>query len=109
VQAHTRNRIDDLFSALTNRYRRRLLVGLLQHDSQSDTLELPADVLTTDGPSEALSIELYHVHLPMLEERELIEWERETQTVSPGPAFEEIRPLLELMDEHRDELPDDWL
>lgn len=109
MQTRDRTLIDDVFDALTNRYRRRLLVALLQHNPQSDSLELPDDALASDEPSEGMEIEFYHVHLPKLEERGFIEWGRETHTVSTGPVFEEIRPLLELMDEHSDELPDGWL
>lgn len=109
MQSHDRTRIDDVFNALTNRYRRRLLVALLQHNPQSDALTLPDDALASDEPSEELEIEFYHVHLPKLEEQGFIEWERGTHTVSTGAAFEGIRPLLELMDEHSDELPDGWL
>ena len=109
MQSHNRIRIDDVFDVLTNMYRRRLLVGLLQHDPQADTLEFPDSALVSDEQSEELELELYHVHLPKLEERGFIEWDRETRTISTGPAFDEIRPLLELLDEHSDELPEGWL
>lgn len=108
MQARGRNRTDDVFDALTNRYRRRLLVALLQHYPESDTLTLPDDALAPDEPSEVAEVELHHVHLPKLEERGFIEWNRETHAVSTGPAFEEIRPFLELMDERSDVLPDGW-
>lgn len=108
MTTHDRTRIDEVFDALANRYRRRLLVELLQHNPQSDTLERPAEVLAAGEPPADLRIELYHVHLPKLEERGFIEWDRETHAVSTGAGFEEIRPLLELMNEHSDELPDGW-
>lgn len=109
MQTHDQNRIDDVFDALTNRYRRRLLVALLQHNPQADTLEVPHDTVASNEPPETLKTEFYHVHLPKLEERGFIEWDRESHRISTGSAFEEIRPLLELMDEHSDELSDGWL
>jgi hypothetical protein len=50
-----------------------------------------------------------HTHLPKLASAGFIEWDPETNTVQQGPRFEDIRPLLELMHDHADELPDDWL
>ncbi|MFB6096989.1 MAG: ArsR family transcriptional regulator [Haloferacaceae archaeon] len=103
-----RTRIDDAFDALANRYRRRVLVALARRDPQSGALKVPEAVLPADGWSEGLEIVFYHVHLPKLEDRGFVEWDREARTVAPGPAFEAIRPLVELMDEHSDQLPDDW-
>jgi hypothetical protein len=34
---------------------------------------------------------------------------RKRHGVSKGREFDETRPLLELLDAHEDELPDDWL
>ncbi|WP_348612718.1 transcriptional regulator [Halobaculum rarum] len=50
-----------------------------------------------------------HVHLPKLEEYGFITWNRDTDEVSKGPNFEEIRPLPEMFAAHEDELPDGWL
>jgi hypothetical protein len=50
-----------------------------------------------------------HTHLPKLEESGFIEWDQERNIVRKGPQFEEIQPLLELMENHADELPDGWL
>lgn len=95
-----RSRLDDLFDVLTHRYRRRLLVALL-YDPRT-ALEIP------DESTQASEVEFHHVHLPKLEEQGFIEWDRRTRTISPGPAFEGIRPLLGLLDEHSGELPDGW-
>lgn len=63
------------------------------------------DITGTDKPA----IRLYHIHLPKLAAAGFIEWDREANKVEKGPQFEEIRPLLELMEEHRETLPDGWL
>jgi hypothetical protein len=39
----------------------------------------------------------------------VIEWNGETHEVLKGSKFEEIRPLLELLAGHEEELPADWL
>ena len=50
-----------------------------------------------------------HVYLPILREYGFIEWNRDANEVSKGEDFEEIRRLLELLVDHEDELPRDWL
>ena len=47
--------------------------------------------------------------LPLLDDAGVIEWDREADEIRKGPRFAEIRPLLELLDDHREELPSDWL
>lgn len=101
--------MDEYFEALTNIHRRRLLVALLEHNPQRDNLDVPTDVHEGEKPVEVLQIELFHSPLPMLEAAGFICWNRDTHDVVKGPRFEEIRPLLELMRDHADELPDDWV
>ncbi|WP_440991727.1 DUF7344 domain-containing protein [Haloarchaeobius baliensis] len=102
--------LDSMLDVLSNRYRRRLLVALLDHNPQEgDDPQVPDDVRLGDEELDQLMIELRHVHLPKLAESGFVDWDRETNTIQTGPRFEEIRPLLELMVAHADELPDDWL
>ena len=101
---------DDALDALADRYRRRLLVSLLHHNPQDDADEqLPADVSVTDTESEVLQSEMIHRHLPKLDDLGFIEWDRDAAEIAKGRRFEELRPLLELLDTHRSELPNDWL
>jgi hypothetical protein len=51
---------------------------------------------------------VHHKHLPLLEGSGFIEWDREADAITRGPKFEGIRPLIELMVDHQDELPEDW-
>lgn len=53
-------------------------------------------------------IELYHHHLPKLADVDFIDWDRETDTIRRGSRFDEIAPLISLMTEHQDELPEGW-
>lgn len=97
---------DDMVDALADVQRRKLLLALLEHNPQDDS---PAAV----GGSESDALEhlstMNHVHLPKLADYGFIEWDREKHEVSKGPNFDEIRPLLEMLDRHADELPADWL
>lgn len=101
--------IDDCFEVLANRYRRRLLVALLEHNPQADDdLQYPDDGTVADDDSEDLAIKIVHIHLPKLVEMGFIDWNQEPNTIETGPEFEEIRSLVELLDEQQDELPDEW-
>lgn len=62
-----------------------------------------------DEDVDHLKVLMKHTHLPKLEAAGFIEWDRETNAVRQGPKFAEIRPLLELMANHADELPDRWI
>lgn len=101
---------DRVFRALSDRYRRQLLVAMLEHNPQSDD---NIDPLETLDPAERdtvrLQTELLHNHLPRLEAMEYVEWDRESGEISKGPEWDELAPLLHLIEDHREELPDGWL
>lgn len=99
---------DSMVDAVADVQRRILLIALLDHNPQDD-----APIVVVNSESESNAIErletMKHVHLPKLADYGFIEWDRDTHKVGKGPNFDEIRPLLELLDDHADELPDDWL
>ena len=100
--------LDEQFDALSKPHRRRLLVSLLEHNPQ-EVANVPENVHEGDRELEALQIEMYHVHLPKLEEAGFIEWKKHTHQVVKGPQFDEIRPLLEFLQIHTDESLDEWV
>lgn len=102
-------RADDLFESLSNSYRRQLLVALLDHNPQDDDDRDPLNLVSDDIEPEVLEIHLFHNHLPKLEEMGFITWDRETNEISKGPDWVEIEPLLSLIEDHQEELPDGWL
>lgn len=48
-------------------------------------------------------LELYHNHLPKLDDAGLIEWDREEGVVEKGPRFDEVHPLLDFASENIDD------
>src|SRR6056297_906486 len=90
---------DGMLDALADVQRRNLLVALLEHNPQDD-----APVVIADSESESDAVErlviMQHVHLPKLADYGFIEWNEETHEVMKGQNFDEIRPLLELLDDH---------
>ena len=99
-----------ILTALAGRYRRQMLVALLEHTPQTDGDIDPFDTVTdSETDAETIQRELVHNHLPKLEALEYIEWDRERDTIRRGRQWDEITPLLKLVEDHRDELPDGWL
>lgn len=82
------------FEILAHPYRQRVLVALLQEDRP---IRVPEDLRYRDGNADDLGLRLQHVDLPKLADAGLIEWDPEERTVSRGPAYEEIRPLVETL------------
>jgi predicted transcriptional regulator len=99
---------DDMLDALADVQRRTLLLALVEHNPQVDTPVVLAD---SEGEAAAMNrlVSMRHVHLPKLADYGLIEWDEATHELTKGPQFDAIRPLLTLLDDHADELPDDWV
>ena len=98
---------DELVDAVADIQRRRLLVKLMESNPQ------PAGpVGSADSESEAdvdeRAVSMEHLHLPKLIDLGIIELTSDGQEVVKGPNFAQIRPLLELLDNNADELPEDW-
>ncbi|WP_331232331.1 transcriptional regulator [Natronorarus salvus] len=102
--------VDEALDALLDIHRRRVLMALLEHNPQHDEeIHIPEEVHVGEKEFEILQTEMFHTHLPKLEESGFIRWDEENHEVVRGPRFDEIKPLLELMADHADELPDDWV
>lgn len=95
--------VDCVFDVLSSQYRRRILIEL---NSGYATNEM--HVISRGGPDDEVDLQLCHSHLPQMVEAGYIEWDRETSEIEPGPCFDQIKPLLDLVEAHADELPDDW-
>ncbi|ADD07636.1 HTH domain protein (plasmid) [Natrialba magadii ATCC 43099] len=106
-EANSPSSMDIVLNVLENRYRRRMLVALLEHNPQdADNPQLPADSELAAEDLETRRIHMRHSHLPKLEESGFIEWDRDTNSVRKGPHFDEIQPLLEVLQNHANKLPD---
>jgi hypothetical protein len=98
-----------LLRCLEDQARRRLLVAILDRTPRSDALDVPEDVVPLgERDRETVQIAFEHVHLPMLESQGYVSWDRDAGVVTRGPAFAELRPLLELIEDNRQDLPDGW-
>ncbi|WP_254530452.1 DUF7344 domain-containing protein [Natrinema gelatinilyticum] len=101
--------LDDAFDALASHHRRRVLVALLDHNPQSDRVHAEGAVKEshTRADRDHLQTAMHHKHLPKLEAYGFIRWDKNTHEVEKGPAFDHIRPLLEVLDSHVTEFTDE--
>lgn len=94
--------IDDLFDALSDVHRRRVLLALRDDGRLTDrSVTAEAFLHTAD---DATRLEFHHRHLPQLDDDGFVEWDRDAATVARGPRFEAIRPLLTRLDGTDDNL-----
>ena len=83
-------------------------MALLEHNPRDDHAPKHSDP-EIEGEELEILFDFQNYHLPELEAKGLVEYDRDKNIVTKGPHFEEIAPLLELINEHREELPKDWL
>jgi len=99
---------DTQLTALNHVTRRRLLLTLLRAKAQND-LPVDVDQLEYDTAEHSFRLSMHHVHLPKLHDYGFVDANLDRFSVTTGPRFPEITPLLELLDANRDLLPDDLL
>jgi len=99
--------LDRLFETLGRSPRRQIVTAFADADSGPEA-EIDIAEFVDDEKRDASLASLYHVHLPSLDDANVIEWDRATGTVRRGPRYDEIEPVVELLIEHRDVLPGDW-
>lgn len=93
-----------ILDCMCSQHRRQIVLLLKQ-----GTVQTEADMMVRGGNDiEEIEKNLTRNHLPRLEEAGYIEWNRDTGEISKGPRFDELKPLLELIENHADELPDGW-
>jgi len=104
-------KLDQTLEALSNRYRRELLLALMAENPQDDDDRDPLNVIESPVEPEVLEVELVHKHLPKLEAMgfKFIEWDRDTGKIATGPNRAEIEPVLQLLNDYQDELPPGWV
>lgn len=90
---------DEVHRALSDATRRRVLKTLHDRGPPIDLTGATGETPIYRKLSAELEIDLYYNHLPKLDDMGFIEWDPERDTVDRGPRFEEVQPLLELLDE----------
>lgn len=89
--------LDSVMNALM-RSERRVVLSMLLNTPTDTSIESIARKVPRENARELL----HHVHLPKLAEEEYIEWDPDAKTVSRGPNFVYVEPLLRLIAYHTD-------
>ncbi|GAA0231861.1 transcriptional regulator [Haladaptatus pallidirubidus] len=100
--------LDDQLRVLSNVRRRRLLLALLQDNPQNDRTMVSNASASTDEKRRR-AVAMGHVHLPQLDDHGYIEWNREERSVTKGSRFDEIKPLLTVLEPMQDDVSADEL
>lgn len=101
-------KLDDIFTALSHSTRRHVLSTIGERNPRTSGELEPEELVGSEDERERYRLELYHNHLPSLDAAGFIDWDSETDSITRGPRYDEIRPVIRLMDDHRDVLPGDW-
>ena len=98
---------DACLTLLADEKRRAVLLALYDRGAEGAG-SVPVEEAVPEARSTPAYVALTHSHLPKLADHDVVRWDRENDTVAPGPAFEAIEPFVERLDAGRERLPDDW-
>lgn len=98
---------DEQLQAIAHTARRHLLIALRNGNPQEHTA-IALDEWVDETDTAAPLTVMHHTHLPKLEDQGFIQWDRDHHRVSRGPQFAEIEPLLSVLYDHREDLPEEW-
>lgn len=93
--------IDSMMDTLKSHTRRVILMSLL-----GDTTETSIATLEQQIDHENARIQLYHNDLPELVTGGHIEWDNDSDTISKGPRFSKVEPLVQLLKEYNTAFPE---
>jgi DNA-binding transcriptional ArsR family regulator len=99
---------DEIFDALSER-RRREAIAILEDvgggpiGAREIADEIAADEAgdepVVDQDEKRVYVALYQCHLPRLDERDVVEWDRDEKIVEAGPHFDEVAELRRYVDD----------
>ncbi len=88
--------------------RRRVLLGVLERSPREERTLSEELAAGRDVERNRVRAQLRHVHLPKLVVTGYVEWNESTGEITRGPAFDELVPLLRVLDGHAEHLPGAW-
>ncbi|MFC7212542.1 hypothetical protein ACFQO4_00370 [Saliphagus sp. GCM10025334] len=95
---------DTVFTLLSHRHRRAVLVLLLAQDRELTLRDLRNEIVEREHGTEITELDneqvkqtlvsLHHVHIPKLAEADIVTYDRERMIVEPTEKLEQIEPFL---------------
>lgn len=89
---------DKAIGVLSKAPQRQVLTMVAEHDGPIDLETLGDETILEARSWGEQEIALYHVHLPRLDDAGFIQWDADERTIEKGEQFDEVRPLLDLVD-----------
>lgn len=100
--------LNTIFQTLSHATRRHILTTLNEHQLDHSN-PISTNELTPPGSTnQRFHASLYHHHLPYLDAIGFIDWNPDTKTITPGPTYDAIHPVITLLESNPDHLPADW-
>lgn len=98
--------IDRALNALSDPHRRRLLMMINEKVQSDDDLPFHIETIRDQASIETNEIEIKLIHndLPKLADLGYIKWDQADDAVSIGPRWDEVQPILFMIQQYRDEL-----
>ena len=93
--------IDSMMEILRNQTRRTILITLVESTTETSLAALEREIT-----HENAGIRLRHSDLPKLVDAGYIDWDRESETISKGPRFSLVEPLVQLLAEYNTKFPE---
>jgi len=93
---------DAALRLLSDRQRRGVLHRLSDADSPVSVESLTASLATPTTEAGGVRLRLLHNHLPKLHDSNVIDYDRDGQTVRRGRDFDAVAPLLRAATHHRE-------
>jgi hypothetical protein len=100
-------RFDEVLEALADPYRRQLLLALIEHNPQDDGDSDPLNI-HPECDDTLSKMNIFMGNPPKLDEMGIINWNKEDKEILKGPDWAEFEPLLRLIAENKEELPNEW-
>lgn len=92
---------DGVVRALSDGSRRRMLIALRDQER--------IHPFSDNGDERDRALQPHHVHLPFLEDNDLVAWNRDAGAVRRGNGVEAVERVLAALEARRDALPDGYL
>lgn len=107
-EADGRVTLKTAFTVLSDPLRRRILTQISESPAGRAEFALE-EVVGPREDQERIQAALHHLHLPELEQHGFVDWDRETGTFTRGPNYDEIQPVVSLLETNREDLPGTWV
>lgn len=101
------DRWNQVFRALAAEPRRQIITALMDVPP-NESVPLPESAIMPNAPIDpnAMRVELHHIHLPLLADLDIIQWNDTPLAATRGPQFDDAAYVLISSQSYANDLPD---